>query len=205
MEPTALSRHESELGSAEDTVSIPVDVIVVEESDLTSEQASTFLQLAIQCFPDVTAEEVEEDFCRPPVARVLAYSQGELVAGAEVFSREVEYEGQAIRVGGFGPFAREDVRGQGIGTRVCQAAMNYLKEQGCDVAFLSVDTKRKSHPLYERLRFKMLARPFIYANVHGELRESDGGMIAPLCSEKLFEYVLNGEAQFALTPEPGYW
>ena len=72
-------------------MSIPADIIVVEEGDLSPEQAGAFLQLAIQCFPDVTAEEVEEDFCRPPVARVLAYSQGELVAGAEVFEREVEY------------------------------------------------------------------------------------------------------------------
>jgi hypothetical protein len=63
-------------------VSIPVDIIVVEEDDLSAEQARAFLQLAIQCFPDVTAEEVEEDFCRLPVARVLAHIQGELVAGA---------------------------------------------------------------------------------------------------------------------------
>lgn len=105
-------------------MSIPADIIVVGEADLLPEQANAFLQLAMQCFPDVTAEELEENFCRPPVARVLAYIQGELVAGAEVFQRKVEYEGQAISVGGFGPFTREDMRGQGIGTRVCHAAMD---------------------------------------------------------------------------------
>lgn len=182
-----------------------VDVIVVEESELTSEQKDEMLQLQIQCFSDVTAEEVEEDFCGSPVVSVLAYSQDALVACAGVFKRKVEYERQTITIGGFGPCTREDLRGQGIGTRVCKAAMNYLKEQGCDIAFLSVDTERETHSLYERLGFRMLTKPFIYANVRGELKESNGGMIAPLCSQELFEYVLRGDTQFALTPEPGYW
>jgi GNAT superfamily N-acetyltransferase len=187
------------------SVSIPADIIIAEEGDLSSERAGAFLRLAKQCFPDVTAEEAKEDFCRPSVARVLAYSRGELVAGAEVFERKVEYEGQGINVGGFGPFTREEVRGQGIGTQVCQAAMDYLTERGCDIAFLSVDTKRETHPLYERLGFEMLIRPFIYTNIRGELKESEGGMVAPLCSHELFKCVLRGETSFALSPESGYW
>jgi len=183
-----------------------VDIVVVEENEVAPEQKDEMLCLQIACFSErVTTEEVEEDFISQPVARVLAYHQGELVACAPVFKRAVEYEGQTIIVGGFGPCTREDLRGQGIGTLVCKAAMDYLRGQGCDIAFLSVDTERESHPLYERLGFEMLSRPFIYANIRGELKESDGGMIAPLCSQELFERVLRGDAQFALTPEPGYW
>lgn len=185
---------------------IQVEIVVVEENEVTLEQKDEMLRLQIACFSDqVTAEEVEEDFNRPPVARVLAYHQDELIACAEVFKREVEYDGQTIIVGGLGPCTREDWRGRGIGTLVCKAAMEYLQGQGCDIAFLSVDTGREAHPLYERLGFKMLPKPFIYANIRGELKESDGGMIAPLCSQELFECVLRGDAQFALTPEPGYW
>jgi len=82
---------------------------------------------------------------------------------------------------GLVPCTREDMRGRGIGTLVCQAALDYLREHRCDIAFLSVETEREAHPLYERLGFKMLSKPFIYANVRGELKESEGGMIAPLC------------------------
>jgi predicted GNAT family N-acyltransferase len=146
----------------------------------------------------VTQQEIEEDLNRAPVARVLAYRQGELVACAEVFQRQVDYGGQPIVVGGFGPCTREDVRGQGIGTRVCLAAMDYLQGQGCDVAFLSVDTSRGSHPLYERLGFRMLSRPFTYANVRGEPKESGGGMVAPLRSQALFERELRGDARSIL-------
>ena len=183
-----------------------VHLIVANENDVTPEQQHDMLQLQIACFADqVTKEEIEEDFNVSPIARVLAYHQDTLVACAEVHKREVEYEGQAVTVGGFGPCTSEDFRGQGIATRVCKAAMNYLRDQGCDIAFLSVDTERETHPLYERLGFKMLPHPFIYANVRGERKESDGGMIVPLRSQKLFDQVLNGNTKFALTPETGYW
>jgi len=190
----------------DDTVSVQVNMCVVEEGDLTPEQQGEMLRLQIECFSgQVTAEEIEEDFNRPAVARVLAYHQGSLVGCAEVFKRQVEYAGHTVTVGGFSPCTREGFRGQGIGTRICKAAMNYLKDQGCDIAFLSVDTERETHPLYERLGFKMLPKPFIYANIRGELRQSDGGMIAPLCSQEVSECVLRGDIQFALIPEPGYW
>lgn len=190
----------------DDTIDTRVELVVVEEREATPEQKDRMLRLQMACFSDhVTAQEVEEDFCRPPVARVLAFREGELVACAEVFRREVEYEGQAVTLGGFGPCTRADLRGLGIGTLVCRAAMDYLGAQGCDVAFLSVDTERRTHPLYERLGFVMLTRAFVYANVHGELKQSDGGMVAPLCSQELYERVLRGKTPLALTPEPGYW
>jgi GNAT superfamily N-acetyltransferase len=193
-------------------MSIPVEITVRDERELTPAQKDEFLQLAIRCFPDVTAEEAEEDFCCEPVARVLAYSQGELVAGASVYRRRVEYEGQAIVVGGFGPFVREDLRNWGIGTRVCEAAMDYLRAHGCDVAFLTIGSEEESgwqyHArlrFYGRLGFALLDKAVLYANVRGDLLESEGGLIAPLRSQTLFERVLHGESPFSLAPEPGYW
>ncbi len=163
------------------------------------------LQLQRECFRDVPAAEVEEDFCRPPVASVLASSREVLVACAEVFQREIVYKERMMTIGGFSPCTREDWRGRGIATAVCRRAMDYLKEQGGALLFLSVDTKYDAHPLYERLGFKKLQRPFIYANVRGELKESDGGMVAPLCAPELFEYVWRGNVPLSLAPEAGYW
>ena len=194
------------------TMNIPLEITVADERELTSLQKDEFLQLALLCFPDVTAEEAEEEFCCEPVARVLATSQGELVAGAEVFRRSVEYEGRAIVVGGFGPFVRDDLRNQGLGTRVCRAAMDFLQEQGCDVAFLAIGSEEESgwqyHArlrFYKRLGFELLGKPILYVNLNGKLLESEGGLIAPLCSRALFEQILRGESPFSLGPEPGYW
>lgn len=183
-----------------------VDVVVIEAGEAGPELQDEILQLQIACFADqVTAEEIEEDFVRPPVAWVVARHQGELIAVAEVFQRQIAYQGQAISLGGLSPCTRADWRGRGIGTRICRAAMDYLAGRGCDLAFLSVDTGRASHPLYERLGFKMLPRPFLYANARGEVKKSDGGMVVPLRSPALCARVLQGDAPLDLGPEPGYW
>ena len=188
-----------------DFMKASVNIAIVDANELNAGQKAEILRLQRECFPDVTAEEVEEDFCRPPMACVLAHSRGVLVACAEVFVRKVTYEGHAIMVGGFSPCAREDVRGQGVGTAVCRAAMDYLRGRGCAVAFLSVDMQSDSFPLYERLGFKMLAKPFVYANARGELKEGDGGMVAPLCAPEMSERILRGDELLSLGPEAGYW
>ena len=182
-----------------------ITVTVTKESYLTPDQQDEILRLQIACFADqVTAEEVEEDFVGPSVARALAYHRNALVACADIMMRSVNYCERTILLGGLSPCTKESFRGQGIGTLVCQTAMEYLRQQRCDIAFLSVDTKLVTHPLYDRLGFKMLSQPFLFANIRGEIKEADGGMIAPLCSSELFEYVLQGEVPFALTPERGY-
>ena len=183
-----------------------INVIVTKESDLTPDQQNEILRLEIECFASqVTTEEVEEDFVSPSVARVLAYHRNTLIACAAILMRSVNYCEHTILLGGLSPCTKESFRGQGIGSLVCKTAMEYLRQQRCDIVFLSVDTKLAAHPLYDRLGFKMLSQPFLFANIRGEIKEADGGMIAPLCAPSLFEYVLQGEGQFTLMPERGYW
>jgi GNAT superfamily N-acetyltransferase len=183
-----------------------INILVVDEEDVTAAQKDQMRNLQISCFSDqVTVEECEEDFICDPEARVLAYAEDELIACSSVFLRTVVYENHEILLGGFGPCTRENYRNMGIGTRVCRTAMQYLIDKRCDIGFLSVDTSRESHLLYERLGFHMLSTPFIYANIRGELKESDGGMIVPLCSQEIFSLVINGQTALTLTPEIGYW
>jgi GNAT superfamily N-acetyltransferase len=181
-------------------------VFVIEEHELSSTQAAEMLDLQKSCFQDIPPEELDEDFDRPSIARVLAYEDVALVGCAQVFRRFVDYRGSRIDLGGFGGVCtRADRRRQGIGTRVCLAAMSYLRERRCEIAFLAVGTSTGTHRFYEPFGFRLLARPFVYANSQGLLKQADGGMIAPLCSPDVYEQVMKGETAFALTPERGYW
>ena len=67
-----------------------MEVVVVDESALTPKQSRTMLQLQAHCFFDLSAEEIEEDFNRPSIARVLAYSENVLIDCAEIFKLEIE-------------------------------------------------------------------------------------------------------------------
>ena len=191
-------------------MSIPVEIRAVKEEALTSEQREEILQLQLKCFSDVTAQEAEEDFDRPRFGMVLAYAQGVLVACSELFKRAVEYEGKGITIGALGPCTREDMRGKGIGARVCKSGLEYLEAHECDIAFLSIGVEEGNEyqyharlRFYERLGFALLDKPFTYANIRGEIKQSYGGLIAPLRSRELFEYVRKGKTQFTLRPEPG--
>jgi GNAT superfamily N-acetyltransferase len=181
-------------------------VFVAEEHELSPTQAAEMLELQKNCFQDIPSHELEEDFDRPSVARVLAYEEVDLVGCAQVFRRFVDYQGSRVDLGGFGGVCtRADRRRQGIGTEVCLAAMDYLRRRRCEVAFLAVGSSAGTHRFYERFGFRLLARPFVYANSKGVPKQADGGMIAPLCSSDVYERVMKGETSFALTPERGYW
>ena len=51
----------------------------------------------------------------------------------------------------------------------------------------------------------MLAGPFVYTNVRGELRESDGWVVAPLCAPEPSEHILRGDEPLNPGPEADYW
>lgn len=180
-------------------------VSVVDEHDLSPTEAHDMTRLQGSCF-QLPVEELEEDFSRPSIARVLAYEQANLVGCAEVFRRFVAYQGVRIDLGGFGGVCtRADRRRQGIGSRVSLEALEYLRHLGCAMAFLAVNVSAGTHRFYERFGFRLLPRPFVYANSKGALKQSEGGMIAPLCAPPLYEQVITGSTPFALTPEHGYW
>jgi hypothetical protein len=77
-----------------------------------------------------------------------------------------------------------------------------LEQARCDIAFLAAGPGLVR--LYEKLDFRWLGR-FTYLNARGELKETDDGMVAPVCSRERFEQVLAGEEVLHLGPEGGYW
>lgn len=179
-------------------------ISVVKEADLTEKQLQDRKRLQALCFPDVDPKEIKEDFYNPTIANVLAYINGQLVGWAGIHQADIEFEGKRIKLGGFGICTHPDWQRKGIASKVSQKAMGFIKDQGCDIAFLSVDLSNKtSVKLHQKTGFVSLPRKFSWTNVHGEVKKDNGGMIAPLNSQELFEYVLNGKD--VLYVGKGYW
>ena len=93
-----------------------------------------------------------------------------------------------------------DWRGQGVATQVCTAAMHFLAEAKCDVVFLS--TSPMARRLYEKLGFRPVPR-FSWENIHGQVKQGDNGMVAPICSLEIAERMWQGE--HSLHVGRGYW
>ena len=196
-------------GARKDGPSQDVRVLVVRSDEMTPEQRAAMHALQVACFSDVPYEELMEDFVAESFAKVLAYAGGggELVGCVSVFKREVQYEGRRVVLGGFGgTCTRADLRRRGIGARVCRAASELLRGEGCDVAFLAAapGTER----FYGQFGFVPLGKPYTFVNARGVTKRPDtwdDGMLAPVRSRALFETILRGQSPLHLGPEKGYW
>jgi GNAT superfamily N-acetyltransferase len=184
-------------------------ILVLHEEQLSGQQHEHVRLLQNECFATVPYDELMEDFVAEAFARVLAYSADEPVGCVSVFQRPIKHAGKTINLGGFGGTrTREDIRGRGVGTAVCLAAMDLLRERGCDVAFLAVGQSKGTAVFYERMGFRLPGRPLTYVNAQQKTRtppSDDVGMLAPVCSEQVFEALLADSGPLHLGPELGYW
>lgn len=179
-----------------------IDVKLLEK--LEAEQEKEVKALQNITFTDVDDDEAEEDFYHPRSAQVLAYAGDELVGWAGIHETEQEFQSRKIKLGGYGICTHPEWQGKGIASRVSKRAIEFLKERGNEVGFLSIDPSNEaSVRLHQKNGFVMLPRKFSWTNSKGEVKQDDGGMIAPINSEELFEYILNGSD--ILYVGKGYW
>lgn len=179
-----------------------IQVIVLDK--LSPQQETEVSNLQKIAFTEVSDSEAEEDFFNQEVAQVLAYLNNTLVGWAGLHQTEQEYEGKRIKLGGYGICTHPEYQGKGIGSMVASKAMEELRNKGVEVGFLSVDSpKHLSVGLHKKYGFVMFPRKFSWMNARGELDEDENGMIAPINSQELFEYVLNGKDK--LYVGEGYW
>lgn len=187
----------------------PVDLTVeyLPVQNMTEAMRAEKHALQVACFATVPAEEIYDYFVAESIGSVLAWRGDEMVGCVSVFDRTITVEGERVRLGGYGgTCTRSDVRGRGIGSRVCRVAMDTLRERGCDIAMLAVDNDGSTNRFYERQGFQVLGRPFeiVTAKDH-RVDPGDVAMLAPVCSEVIFDRVLASDVPLFLGPERGYW
>ena len=101
-------------------------------------------------------------------------------------------------LGGFGGVCtHSEFRRKGIARKLLQKGMGVLKDNKCDIAFLNSDPKRLAF-LYEKIGFVPLQREYRATGESGKIYLSKSGMIAPVCSQKIFESVLKDNEVFDL-------
>ncbi len=161
-------------------------------------------KLQLEVFSYIDEQEAKEDFYHPESAHVLACLDDELVAWAGIHITKQVFQDKEIKLGGYGIGVATNYQGQGIGSLVSKTAMDYLRDNGIEVAFLSVDLNNPvSLALHRKNGFVILPQKFSWTNANGYLQEDNGAMIAPVNSQELFEFILNGNE--VLYVGNGYW
>jgi RimJ/RimL family protein N-acetyltransferase len=179
-----------------------IHIKLFEKLNIEQKNEVRFLQSI--CFTKVSEEEAREDFYHTQSAQVLAYVGEKLIAWAGIHETEQLFQGRKIKIGGYAICTHPDWQRQGIAKKVSKRAMDFLKKREVEIGFLSIDPLNKaSVKLHQKNGFVMLPRKFSWTNSNGEFKTDFGGMIAPINSEKLFEYVLHGSEIFYVGN--GYW
>ncbi len=154
-----------------------------------------------------TRKEVNEDFFSDPNAFLIMYDGAGEIAGCIWLLQRTVYlggmqlvfrrlfhngkikniAGKKINCGGIGGVCvRRDARHNGYATKMLERGLKELESWKCDICYLNTDKPL----LYERVGFvKMPVQPS-YFNRHFVPRHSEGSMLAPVCSKKVFEKVL---------------
>ncbi len=171
---------------------------------LFSSQSQALKELQQICFSEVTDEEAENDFYHPPVRQLLAYMGQELIGWAGIHITRQKYQNTEIKIGGYGICVHPNWQNQGIASKMVRQIIDYLKQENCEIGFLSADpTNKAADKLHRKFSFVPLSQNFSWTNSQGELKTDNDGMIAPLNSPQLFERVLEGKEP--LYVGNGYW
>lgn len=181
-----------------------LSLVTIKESDLSKDQINAITLLNRECFSDVTDKEALEDFYDPPVARILAYVEERIVGVAVIHLKKLTFSDKEIVFGGPAGFCVvSTMRQKGVGSALCEQAMKYLKDNDCDVAFLSVDKTSNARFLYRKYGFVDLPVYYSWTKSNGEIGKDNDGMLAPVNNQQLFEEIM--DLKETLYVGKGYW
>jgi predicted GNAT family N-acyltransferase len=180
------------------------NIELVKAGELTKEQETGLTALNIECFGDVPAKEIEENFYAEPFAYLFAFINDRMISRVALFKRNLAFAGRPITVGGIGGVCvSKEFRHHGVASSLLKRALIVLKSEECDVACLNVDLEKKIYPLYEKLGFKLMEREISFENSHGDTVKELGTMFIELNSPDVFNLLMNSRETFHYGK--GYW
>ena len=142
--------------------------------------------------------ENDDKFCSGAdiVGYVLAMEAGRIIGETKICKRTIQFENQPVILGGIGSVATHpDKRLRGVAKAMIAKAMEMLKNQRCDIAYLCVDERDpRKVGLYRTFGFDLLYRPHTYLGKSGKRYTDTDAMIAPINAPALYTLVANGTA-----------
>ena len=185
-----------------DATGIPEGIRISSHTDLTPEERAAYNAVERDAFRDyATTEEARREMydrfhADDGIGYILAHADAELIGAIKLSRRAIPFAGRTIQLGGLGGVAtREDWRGRGVASATTAAAIDFLRQHGCEIAYLCTNIE-KLGPLYGRVGFVPLGRPHTYLGASGKRYTDDDGMIAPVNSPVTFEAVLTAQGPF---------
>ena len=140
-----------------------------------------------------------DKFCskRDVKSWILVFNKDKLLASLAVFKRKIKHNNNYILLGGVGGLrVRQDVRRQGIATKMMILAMQTLDDLNCDIAYLCANPSSFLALFYNKYGFVLLKKPYTFLGKSGKKYFERDGMIAPVNSPNIFQLIIKSQEPF---------
>ena len=181
-----------------------IKIIYSPANKVTNIQQRSIKRLQKICFGHIDAKEIKEHFFPKGFAWVLAYHNDELVSILELHKRRRVFDKSKFLLGGVaGVCVDSCMRKRGIGSKLIIKGLEVLKENGCDVACMTVELEEPMYGFYEKFGFKMMEREISFTDVNGKRIYDGGTMFIPINSVDIYNHIMNSCKIFHYGN--GYW
>lgn len=165
-----------------------------------SEKTSILLKSCFVQKNQTPKEKTEHDdkYCskKDRIGFSLALKENQVIGAAIDLKRKIIYRGKQIILGGIGGVCVEEkFRRKGIAINLLKIAVEKLKEEKCDLAYLCTDIEKLAK-LYEPFGFKKMKKQYTYLGKSGKRYYEWGGMVAPINSTALFRQIMKEKENF---------
>jgi len=175
-----------------------MDIRVIEKPNRKITQSVLYFQFRFMEWTPEAVEYQDDRYGTIPFGYVVGYLDHEIVGVINLHKRRIEYRKRNLLLGGLGGVCTHlKHRQKGIASHLLIESMSALKRNNCDVAFLCTDLK-KLGSLYAQVGFVPLNRAYKATGISGRTYYSEGGMIAPVCSNKIFNRLIEASEVFDL-------
>lgn len=132
------------------------------------------------------------------IGHVVALHDDKVFGVIIVLKRNISFQGQEILLGGIGGVCTDkSKRRMGIATMLLKTAMEHLRKNNCDVAYLCADIHNPGMVrLYGQVGFVILNKPHTYLGKSGKRYTDTDGMIAPVSSQEVFMEIMRDKEPF---------
>lgn len=175
-----------------------MEIKIIKKPNRKVTQTVLYFQFRFMGATSEIKEYQDDRFGSLPFSYAIACEGGRIVGVLNLLKRKMKFKEHNITLGGFGGVCTHtEFRRRGIARKLLQEGMKILKNNKCDIAFLNTDLKRLGS-LYGKVGFVPLPRKYKARGASGKIYLSQAGMIAPVCSKKIFDLVLKDTEVFDL-------
>jgi predicted acetyltransferase len=168
---------------------------VIRNPDQNMRQDALLFQFRFMGWKPSDMKEQMDRYSSIPYGLVIGKINDKMVGIINLLKREISFGGTNILVGGVGGVCvHEGFRKRGVATLMLNKAVDELKKDVCDIAFLNTEVPK----VYEKAGFVKLGRNYVATGRSGKKYVEKSGMIAPVNSKEVFGKIIASDKPFDL-------